>query len=125
MGKIKIWSVMLGIGAFIGLAASVWGVSSHWHSYTSAEVIHEVAQKQEISKAIKIAEFAVEKSQLAIDQQRVKWLEERIFGMEQEYGCEETRITTSCSSRIWRTYQKYLKEYNFLFEKIAEQTTSE
>lgn len=111
----KFWGVIVGVATVIALAAAIWGVSSHWHSYTSAETIHEYEQAKEIK-------LAMDKSQLAIDQQRVKWLEERLFEMEQKYGCEETRLTASCSSRIWRTYQKYLKEYNFLLKKIAEQT---
>lgn len=112
----KFWGVIAGVGAVLALAAAIWAISSHWHGYTSAEVIHETEQTKEIK-------LAMDKSQLAIDQQRVKWLEERIFEYEQKYGCEETRITTTCSSRIRRTYQKYLKEYIFLLEEINKKTT--
>lgn len=111
----KFWGVLIGIGVFIGLMSSIWAVSAYWHSYCAAETVHEYEQAKEIK-------LAMDKSQLAIDQQRSKWLEERVFEMEQKYGCEETRVTAGCSSRIWRTYQKYLKEYNFLIKKISEQT---
>ena len=111
----RFWGIIYGAVCLIALAAGIWGISSYWHSYTSAETVHEYEQTKEIK-------LAMDKSQLAIDQQRVAWLEERIWEMEQKYGCEESRITASCSSRIWRTYQKYLKEYNFLLEKISEQT---
>ncbi len=112
----RFWGVVVGVATVLALAAGVWGVSSHWHGYTSAETVHEYEQAKDIK-------LAMDKSQLAIDQQRTKWLEERIWEMEQKYGCEEGRITRSCSSTIWRTYQKYLKEYSFLLEKIVEQTS--
>ena len=112
----RIWAMLIGIGAFIGLMSSIWGVSSYWHGYTSAEIIHEHEQTREIK-------LAMDKSQLAINQQRSAWLEERLFEYEKKHGCREGRMTASCSDRIWRTYQKYLKEYIILLEKIAEQTT--
>ncbi len=118
----KFWGVIGGVGALLVIAAAIWSISSYWHGYTSAETVHEYDQASEIKNALDYAQLAMQKGQLAIDQQRVKWLEERIFEMEQKYGCEETRITASCSGKIWRTYQKYLKEYNFLLEKISEQT---
>ena len=113
----KFWGIVAGAGIILTIMATVWGFSSYWHGYTSAEMVHEYEQ----AKGIKLA---MDTSQLAIDQQRVAWLEERIFEMEQKYGCEETRLTASCSSRIWRTYQKYLTEYNFLFKKISGQTSN-
>ena len=113
----RFWGIVCGAGAILTIVAMVWGFSSFWHGYTAAETVHEYEQTKEIK-------LAMDKSQLAIDQQRVAWLEERIWEMEQKYGCEERTPTVSCSSRIWRTYQKYLKEYNFLLEKISEQTSN-
>ena len=109
----KLISIMAAVATLIGILAVVWGASLHEHN-----------QATDIKNAHVIAALALQKSQLAIDQQRVAWLEERIWEMEQKYGCEETRLTASCSSRIWRTYQKYLKEYNILFKKISEQTSN-
>ncbi len=114
----KFWGVIIGVATVIALAASVWGISSFWHGYTSAETVHEYEQAKEIK-------LAMDKSQMAIDQQRITWLEERIFGMEQEYGCTEGQIRASCSGRIWRTYQKYIKEYTFLLEEINKRTTGD
>ncbi len=108
----KYIGILAAVATLIGIAAAVWGVSSHEHTQTA-----------DIKNAYSLAELAMQKSQLAIDQQRVTWLEERIWEMEQKYGCEESGITASCSSKIWRTYQKYLKEYDYLMGKISEQTS--
>ncbi len=113
----KTWKgVIASVVTLLTLIAMIWAVSSYWHSYTAAEVVHEIEQTKEIK-------LAMDKSQLAIDQQRVKWLEERLWEMEKKYSCTEGQIRASCSGNVWRTYQKYLKEYNILLEKIAEQTS--
>lgn len=108
----KYIGVIAAVATLIGIAVAVWGVSSHEHT-----------QDAGIKNAYSLAELAMQKSQLAIDQQRVAWLEERIWEMEQKYGCRESGINASCSSSVWRTYQKYLKEYEYLIEKISEQTS--
>lgn len=113
----KTWKgITASVISLLTLIAMIWAASSYWHGYTAAETIHEHDQAVEIK-------LAMDKSQLAIDQQRVKWLEERLFDMEQKYSCTEDQIRATCSSRIWRTYQKYIKEYTFLIEKINEQTS--
>ncbi len=123
--KKVIWGVIIGIASVLALSGSIWAVSSYWHDYRAVEVIHETEQKKEIGDALKTAQLAMQKSQLAIDQQRVAWLEERIWEMEDKYGCIEDRTTDSCSGKIRRTYQKYLKEYQYLLDKISEQTTGD
>lgn len=113
----KTWKgVTASVVSLLTLIAMIWAVSSYWHGYTAAETIHEVEQTREIK-------LAMDKSQLAINQQRSKWLEERLWEMEQKYSCTEGRIRATCSGNVWRTYQKYLKEYKLLVEKISEQTT--
>lgn len=110
----KVMSIMAAAATLIGILAVVWGAALHEHN-----------QATDIKKAYSLAELALQKSQLAIDQQRVAWLEERIWEMEDKYGCIEDRTTDSCPGKIRRTYQRYLKEYQYLLDKISEQTTGE
>ena len=107
----KAWSILIGIGAFIALAGSVWAVSSYWHSYCATEVIHETEQDD-------LIELAMKKSTLAIMQQRIAWLEQRIWEMEKEYKCPD------CTGSIKRTYKKYVEEYEALQIKIQSLTDS-
>ena len=101
----KVVTTLSAIALFIGIAASVWGVSSHWHGYKAKEMIHEKAQDEKII-------IAMNQSNLAKWQQRSHWLEQRIWEIEKEYKCPQ------CSGVIKKTYDKYLKEYSALQKKI-------
>lgn len=105
------WGVLIGIGAFLAIVASVWAATSYWHEYCATEVIHETQQDENIGLAMK-------QSSLAIIQQRMAWLEQRIWEMESEYKCPD------CSGSIKRSYDKYVEEYNSLQIKIQKLTES-
>ena len=102
----KAWGVLLGIVAFIGIAGSVWGVSSYWHSYCATETIHEVSQDEDI-------DLAMSQSRLALAQQRMKWLEMRIWEMGKEYGCP------NCTGPLKKIYDEYLTEYKELQQEVS------
>lgn len=103
--KKKAWSIIISVAVLIGLAGSVWAVSSYWHGYKAEEVIHEAIQNDKI-------ETAMNTSQLAIYQQRLNWLEQRIWEIEKEYKCP------NCSGSILRAYKRYVQEYKTLQTKI-------
>lgn len=90
-----------------GIGGTVWGLSAAWHGYKAEETIHETAQDERIT-------IAMNQSNLARWQQRANWLEERIWEIEREHKCPQ------CSGVIKRTYEKYLKEYELLQQKIAK-----
>lgn len=105
----KAMGIIAGAGALIVIGSAVWAVSSYWHEYKTDETIHEVSQDKDIR-------LAMNQSQLAIIQQRVNWLEQRIWEIEKEYNCPK------CSGTILKTYKKYVQEYTSLQKKIETLT---
>jgi len=105
----KTWSIIIAAATLIALSGSVWAVSSYWHSYCAKEVIHEISQDSNI-------ELAMNQSKLAILQQRMNWLEQRIWEIEKEYHCPK------CAGSIKRTYDNYVTEYQSIQKKIQELT---
>jgi hypothetical protein len=103
----KYWGVIIGFATLLGIAASVWGVSSYWHGYCSVETIKEAKQDDLIM-------LAVNQSKLALAQQRLRWLEERLYEMESKYGCPH------CSGPTKRRYDKYLREHQALEQKVQQ-----
>lgn len=101
----RIWATILGIVAFLGIAGTVWKTSDYWHGYCATETVHEQKQDEKI-------DLAMNQGQLALAQQRLQWLEQRIWGMQNQYGCP------NCSGMIKRTYDDYVREYNALQQKI-------
>lgn len=116
----KILKILVSIGVVITFAGSVWALSAFWHNYCTAELLHETAQAATIEEVNEIALLAMQKSSLAIAQQRAAWLEEQIVYYEREFSCRESQQTTRCTDRVWRTYQKYLKEYYDLQDEIRK-----
>jgi len=106
------WGILIGIGTFISIVASVYATSSYWHGYCATEKIHEFKQDEKII-------LAVNQSTLAILQQRMTWLEQRIWELEKEYACANPP-GSQCNGTILRTYKNYLKEYRTLQEKISK-----
>lgn len=106
------WGILIGIGTFLSIVASVWATTSYWHGYRTTEKIHEFKQDENIC-------LALNQSNLAILQQRATWLEERIWELEKEYGCAYPP-DVKCNGTILRTYKKYLHEYADVQKKISE-----
>ena len=103
----KISGILIGAGIIITISTCAWGVASYWFSYRAEESVHEVKQSENI-------ELAMNQSQLAIIQQRINWLEQRIWEIEREYGCP------ACRGSIKRVYAKYVEEYKALQLKIQQ-----
>jgi len=106
------WGILIGIGAFLFIVASVYAATSYWHGYQTSEKIHEFKQDKNIC-------LALNKSTLAILQQRMAWLEQRIWELEKEYGCAYPP-GIPCNGTILRTYKNYLHEYKDLQERISK-----
>lgn len=105
----KIYSIIISATVIIGLAGSVWAVSSYWHNYKAEETIHEKAQNENI-------QLAVNTSKLAIWQQRLNWLQQQIIELEKEYGCP------NCPGTIYNIYKGYVQEYKRLQTKVQQLT---
>jgi len=116
----KILAILGGALTILAFAGAVWAVSSFWHNYKSEEEIHEFAQSAEIEEVYDTAILAMQKSSLAIAQQRAAWLEEQLVYYERQHGCKDSGQTANCNGRIWKTYNKYLLEYNDLQKEIRK-----
>lgn len=114
---LKTFGAILTVAGIVGL---IWGVSAFWHNYCAEEQIHENLQAAEIEEVYDTAILAMQKSNLVIMQQRANWLEEQLVYYERQHGCKDSGQTGSCTDRIWRTYKKYLIEYNDLQKEIRK-----
>ncbi len=101
----KAWGVLIGIIGFLAMAGTLTGGISYWYSYYTTEIIHETVQDEDI-------ELAMNQSTLALSQQRMKWLEMRIYEVEKQYGCP------NCTGSIKKIYNEYVLEYKALQDKV-------
>lgn len=105
----KAWSVLVGIVAFLAMAGTITGGVSYWYSYCAVETIHETKQDEDI-------DLAMNQGRLALIQQRMRYLEERMWQMQRDYGCP------NCSGGVLRTYQDFLREYQNLQVQVNRLT---
>jgi len=99
------WGVLGGIVTIIGLVGAIWAISSFWHGYVSAEVIHEGRQAVAITEAMETAQFAMKQSTQTLLQNRQNWLQQQIAGMEKDFGGINVPKAPPSIKKIYKAYK--------------------
>jgi len=115
------WGVIIGTITIVTLAASIWAISSFWHSYVSAETLHEDKQNINITMAIETAEFAMKQGVQTLLQNRQIWLEQRIYELEKDFG--GVNVPTAPTS-VKKLYKRYRMEWEANEKKLRKLTGS-
>jgi hypothetical protein len=114
------WGVIGGVVTIFGLAAAIWAISSFWHCYVSAEMLHEKKQDTEISTAIETAQFAMKQSTQTLIQNRQNWLQQQIAAMEKDFGGYNVPKAPPSIKKIYNQYKLEWERNQKKLDKLME-----